>query len=93
MKSIQRMLLVTSMLLPCADIANGEEASKASLTEDECRAIWNTAAGRAELSSDGAKPYIDDFESVDSNRDRKISNAEFRAGCGAGLVHKFTKVD
>lgn len=81
------------MLLLCAGIANGEEASNAPLTEDECRAIWNTAAGRAELSADGAKPYIDDFESIDTNRDRKISNAEFKAGCAAGLVHKFTKVE
>jgi hypothetical protein len=81
------------MLMLCAGIANGEEASKVPLAEDECRAIWNTAAGRAELSADGAKPYIDDFQSVDTNRDRKISNAEFKAGCAAGLVHKFIRGD
>lgn len=91
MKTIQWMLPVTSMLLLCTGIANGEEASKAPLTEDECRAIWNTAAGRAELSADGAKPYIDDFASVDINRDRKISNTEFRTGCSAGLVHKLRR--
>lgn len=64
-----------------------------SLTEDECRAIWNTAAGRSDLSVDGAKPYVDSFEAVDANRDKKISNAEFKAGCKAGLVHKFRKSD
>jgi hypothetical protein len=67
------------------------DAPNAPLTEDECRAIWNTAAGRAELSADGAKPYIDEFETVDTNRDRKISNTEFRAGCSAGLVHKLRR--
>jgi hypothetical protein len=46
---------------------------------------------RSDLSVDGAKPYIDSFESVDTDRDNKISNAEFKAGCAAGLVHKFRK--
>lgn len=62
----------------------------AALTEDECRAIWNTAAGRSGyLGPDGATPYIDAFGEVDTNSDHKISNAEFKAGCQAGLVHKF----
>ena len=71
----------------CAAVAN--ETSNAPLSEDECRAIWNTAAGRSDLGPDGAMPYIDDFTSVDGNHDQKISNAEFKAGCAAGLVHKF----
>lgn len=80
--------IAASLALPiCAAFAN--EASSAPLSEDECRAIWNTAAGRSDLGPDGAKPYIDDFASVDGNRDQKISNAEFKAGCAAGLVHKF----
>ncbi|MGE3230159.1 MAG: hypothetical protein AB7J30_12055 [Hyphomicrobium sp.] len=74
-------------------VAYAESTTAPALTEDECRAIWNTAAGRAELSADGAKPYIDNFESVDTNRDRKVSNAEFRAGCKAGLVHKLHRVE
>lgn len=80
--------IAASLALPiCAAVAN--EASSAPLSEDECRAIWNTAAGRSDLGPDGAKPYIDDFASVDGNHDQKISNAEFKAGCAAGLVHKF----
>jgi hypothetical protein len=51
--------------------------------------VWNTAAGRSDLAPLGAKPYIDDFAAVDANGDSKISNAEFKAGCKAGLVHKF----
>ena len=66
-------------------------AAADSLSEDECRAVWNTAAGRSDLSAQGAVPYIDDFTKVDTNADGKINNAEFKAGCAAGLVHKFRK--
>jgi hypothetical protein len=65
--------------------------SASALTEVECRAIWNVAAGRSDLGRDGAKPYTTAFESIDTNSDGKISNAEFKAGCKAGLVHKFRK--
>lgn len=86
------MGLVTSVVLVSTSVGvQAADAPNAHLTEDECRAIWNTAAGRAELSADGAKPYIDEFETVDTNRDRKISNTEFRAGCSAGLVHKLRR--
>jgi len=72
-------------------VRGDQNAPGPALNEDECRAIWNTAAGRADLSVDGAKPYIDSFVSVDTNSDRKISNGEFKAGCAAGLVHKFRR--
>ncbi len=93
MKGMNQTLSVCAALLLCAGYAHAGQTSSAALTEDECRAIWNTAAGRSDLGLDGAKPYIDSFESVDANRDMKISNAEFKAGCAAGLVHKFRKQD
>lgn len=65
--------------------------ASAALSEDECRAIWNLAAGRSDLSLAGATPYIDSFEAVDTNRDKKISNSEFKAGCQAGHVHKLRR--
>lgn len=68
--------------------AGAEAAPGPALSEDECRALWNLAAGRSDLSPAGAEPYIDSFEAVDTNRDRKISNTEFKAGCKLGLVHK-----
>jgi hypothetical protein len=89
MRVMKRMLPVVAALAMSVAYARPEETPGAILTEDECRAIWNTAAGRSDLSADGAKPYVDDFEAVDTNRDKKISNAEFKAGCAAGLVHKF----
>ncbi len=90
MSSMTGATLVFAAML-CAGLACAEDAPTAPLTEDECRAIWNTAAGRADLSVDGAKLYVDSFESVDTNRDKKISNTEFKAGCKAGLVHKLRR--
>jgi hypothetical protein len=71
--------------------AGSDTPVAAAMGEDECRSIWNTAAGRSDLGPDGAKPYIDSFESVDTNRDKKISNSEFKAGCASGLVHKLRR--
>lgn len=92
MKAMRAMLPIVALLVLGAGTALSEEAPPAAaLSEDDCRAVWNTAAGRSDLSVDGARPYIDSFESVDTNRDKKISNAEFKAGCKAGLVHRFRK--
>jgi hypothetical protein len=90
MKAIRATLHIAAALaLPVFAAVANEASSAAPLSEDECRAIWNTAAGRSDLGPDGAQPYVDDFASVDGNHDQKISNAEFKAGCAAGLVHKF----
>lgn len=93
MRAIRDIGLAVAVLVAGTNVARSAEPAPASsapaLSEDECRAIWNTAAGRSDLGPDGAKPYIDSFESVDANRDKKISNAEFKAGCKAGFVHKF----
>jgi hypothetical protein len=82
-----KLALIVTVTMAVATAA----AAGAPLSEDECRAVWNTAAGRSDLSAEGAKPYIDSFESVDTNGDMKINNPEFRAGCKAGFVHKFRK--
>lgn len=85
MHGLNRLLVASLMALS----SHGASAENTPLGEDDCRAVWNTAAGRSDLSEDGAKPYIDDFPAADTNHDRKISNAEFKAACKAGLVHKF----
>ena len=90
MRTKKRLFALVAAVPLGAGIASAESASP-PLSEDECRAVWNVAAGRSDLSVDGARPYIDDFEAVDTNRDKKISNAEFKAGCAAGLVHKLRK--
>ena len=69
------------------------EAAAGAISLDDCRAIWNLAAGRSDLGRDQAKPYVPDFAAVDVNGDGKITNAEFRAGCAKGLVHKARRAD
>jgi len=58
------------------------------LSEQECSSLWSTAAGRTDLSPEQAKPYVTNFEQVDTNSDNKISNEEFRAGCKMGFVQQ-----
>ena len=77
-----------------APAASGSgDAASGALSLDDCRAIWNLAAGRSDLGRDQAKPYVPDFAAVDTNGDGKITNAEFRAGCEKGLVHKARRSD
>ena len=68
-------------------------AQGTALSLDDCRKIWNLAAGRSDLGPEGAKPYVDDFAAVDTNGDGKITNSEFRAGCENGLVRPFRGAD
>lgn len=89
MRATKQIVLIVTLLAASSNAVLAGEPAR-TLSEDECRAVWNTAAGRSDLGPEGAKPYIDSFESVDTNRDKKISNAEFKAGCKAGLVHKFS---
>ncbi|HRN85622.1 MAG TPA: EF-hand domain-containing protein [Hyphomicrobium sp.] len=70
----------------------GATASEA-LSLDDCRAVWNLAAGRSDLGRDQATPYVPDFAAVDTNGDGKITNAEFRVGCEKGLVQKARRAD
>lgn len=83
--------LVTA--LAAGPAVSGTAADGAALNLDDCRKIWNLAAGRSDLGPDGAKPYIDDFATVDTNGDGKITNAEFRAGCESGFVHPAKRAD
>jgi hypothetical protein len=61
------------------------------LSEKECTTLWGEAAGRMDLTADQAKPYVTNFEQVDTNSDKKIDNAEFKAGCKLGFVQHASK--
>ncbi|AHB50462.1 hypothetical protein W911_17370 [Hyphomicrobium nitrativorans NL23] len=93
---ITRMFMVWFALVLGGLAAHATDKGGAAgsvLSLDDCRAIWNLAAGRSDLGRDQAQPYVPDFAAVDVNGDGKITNAEFRAGCETGLVHKARRAD
>jgi hypothetical protein len=40
------------------------------------------------LSQDKAVPFVVNFQMVDTDKDGKISQAEFTAGCGKGWIQQ-----
>ena len=57
------------------------------LSEAECTKAWETAGPDGDtLSKDKATPYVLNFQMVDTDKDGKISAAEFKTGCGKGWV-------
>jgi hypothetical protein len=65
------------------------KAGGMKLSQAECLAIWNRLdpSQSGTVSQTAARSYVADFSSVDTNRDRQLSRAEFQAGCDAGKVH------
>ena len=59
----------------------------AVLDDTKCQAIWNMTERQGDiLSKDKATPFIVNFEMVDTNKDGKISQDEFKEGCKNGWV-------
>lgn len=56
------------------------------LSDSDCTKLW-TDAGGADLTADKAKPFVTNFEQVDTNTDSKITSAEFKEGCKLGFVN------
>jgi hypothetical protein len=53
----------------------------AVLDESRCASVWDKARG-------DAASYLVNFERVDTDKDGKISEAEFKAGCSKGWVQE-----
>jgi len=58
------------------------------MSQAECAALWNRVdSGKAgNLTENQVKAYVKDFNALDTNGDKKISQSEFQAGCDKGLV-------
>jgi hypothetical protein len=57
------------------------------LSEAECTKAWETAGPDGDtLSKDKALPFILNFQMVDTSKDAKISQEEWKAGCEKGWV-------
>ena len=68
---------------------SGDPSGRPSAVLDDaaCQGVWKLASPDGDtLSSDNAPPYIVNFQMVDTDKDGKISAAEFKTGCGKGWV-------
>lgn len=61
----------------------------AALDDAKCQSVWKMAAPEGDtLSKDKATPFVVNYEMVDTDKDGKISQAEFQAGCGKGWIQE-----
>ena len=61
----------------------------APLDDAKCESVWKMAASDGDtLSKDKATPFVVNYEMVDTDKDGKISQAEFQAGCGKGWIQQ-----
>jgi len=68
-----------------ADASSGRPS--AVLDDAACQNVWKMASPNGDtLAGDKAVPYIVNFQMVDTDKDGKISAAEFTTGCGKGWV-------
>ena len=57
------------------------------LDDTQCQSVWKMASPNGDtLSGDQAVAYIVNFQMVDTDKDAKISAAEFKVACGKGWV-------
>ncbi len=68
-----------------SDASSGRPS--AVLDDAACQSVWKMASPNGDtLVGDKAVPYIVNFQMVDTDKDGKISAAEFKTGCGKGWV-------
>src|SRR6187200_1632070 len=61
----------------------------APLDDAKCGSVWKMAAPDGDtLSKDKATPFVVNYEMVDTDKDGKISAAEFKTGCSKGWIQK-----
>jgi hypothetical protein len=61
----------------------------AALDDAKCESVWKMASPKGDtLSEDKAVPYVVNFQMVDTDKDAKISAAEFKTGCGKGWIQE-----
>jgi hypothetical protein len=59
----------------------------AVLDDAKCDSVWKMASPNGDtLSEDKAVPYVVNFQMVDSDKDGKVSQNEFKAGCDKGWI-------
>ena len=61
----------------------------AILDDTKCNAVWSRTEREGDaLVADKAAPFIVNFEMVDTNKDGKVTEDEFKQGCKNGWVQE-----
>jgi hypothetical protein len=61
----------------------------AALDDATCQSVWKMASPNGDtLSKDKATPFVVNYDMVDTDKDGKISQAEFEDGCAKGWIQK-----
>ena len=61
----------------------------AALDDATCQSVWKMASPNGDtLSKDKATPFVVNYDMVDTDKDGKISQAEFQDGCAKGWIQK-----
>jgi EF hand len=61
----------------------------AILDDTKCNSVWSMTEREGDaLVADKAAPFIVNFEMVDTNKDGKVSQDEFKQGCKNGWVQE-----
>jgi hypothetical protein len=59
------------------------------LDDAKCTAVWEITEREGDvLVADKAAPFIANFEMVDTDKDGKVTQAEFKEGCKKGWVQE-----
>jgi hypothetical protein len=76
-----------------AEVPKGSQSGEPSgrpgavLDDAACQNVWKMASPNGDRTSgDKAAPFIVNFQMVDTDKDGKISAAEFKTGCGKGWI-------
>ena len=61
----------------------------AILDDTKCTAVWEMTEREGDtLLADKAAPFVVNFEMVDTNKDGKVSQEEFKQGCKGGWIQE-----
>jgi hypothetical protein len=61
----------------------------ASLDPAACQSVWHMASPNGDtLSKEKSTPFVLNYAMVDTDKDGKVSPAEFQGGCSKGWIQK-----
>jgi hypothetical protein len=91
MKIVASLVATAALAIAVPALAQTSTAPKSGATkmsQAECTAAWTKldASKSGSVSESQAQGVVTDFKAADTNNDGKLTQVEFTAACGKGLV-------